>query len=190
MALQIRCFWNGACCSGLYWIFESSNSLSPSYRIRLLPILICYSQWSSVQSRRTKRPKDEMSWDEQGRNPANNVAASIGIFQKRIKLQCRRSCGATMSNDLWKSSSKHLQKVLTKVTLCSLRRVTVVETCCCPQNFCMQKDCFTLLFSWLLDHVELMKLKITCTWRSVWYKVSRGCIEADFSRAWHRTIGT
>ena len=31
--------------SGLYWIFEMSNSLSPVYQIRLLPILTfnCYS---------------------------------------------------------------------------------------------------------------------------------------------------
>ena len=29
--------------------------------------------------------RDELSWDEQGRNPAKNMAASMGIFQKANK---------------------------------------------------------------------------------------------------------
>ena len=56
---------------------EYSNRVtSPIYRIRLSPILICYSQLSSVQSRWTNKPRYELSWNEQGRNPANNMAAS------------------------------------------------------------------------------------------------------------------
>ena len=39
-----------------------------------------------VQSRRTNKPRDEMIWDENGRNPANNMAASIGTFQNGIKI--------------------------------------------------------------------------------------------------------
>ena len=38
MAAQISCFWNRAYYSWLYQIFESSNSVSPVYWIRLLPI--------------------------------------------------------------------------------------------------------------------------------------------------------
>ena len=69
-------------------MLESSNSVSPIYRSRLLPILICYrsSQYSIVQSRRMNKPRDEMIWDEQGRNPVDNMAASIGTFQNRIKI--------------------------------------------------------------------------------------------------------
>ena len=38
-----------------------------------------------------------MNWlcNEQGRDPANNMAASVVSFQNRIKIYCRRSCGAT-----------------------------------------------------------------------------------------------
>ena len=37
MALQISCFWNKAHYSVLYRILESSNSIGPLQRIRLLP---------------------------------------------------------------------------------------------------------------------------------------------------------
>ena len=63
--------------------------ISPSYRFRLLPILrlSCYSQGSTLQLRRTNKPRRTSPgttwfWDEQCQNPTNNMAASIGTFQK------------------------------------------------------------------------------------------------------------
>ena len=66
-------------------IFEPSNSASPIYRIRLLPIssFNYFSQLSSAQSRRTNKPRNELGFGWTRPEPSKQYGCFHGHCKKK-----------------------------------------------------------------------------------------------------------